>query len=106
MINFVKKQTMYAVAFDLDTSCLTNNYHNVSSTNAYGDVRKFMSSNGFTHQQGSVYFGDLDVINAVTCVTTIQKLAKQFPWFKSCVKDIRMLRIEDNNDLLPALDVL
>ncbi|MEA1956551.1 MAG: virulence factor [Campylobacterota bacterium] len=95
---------MYAVTFDIDTNCLGEQYHNESSTNAYGDIRKFMEANNFNWQQGSVYFGN-ETINAVNCVMVIQKLAKAYPWFTACVKDVRMLRIEENNDLLPALGI-
>ncbi len=95
---------MYAVTFDIDTNCLGEQYHNDSSTNAYGDIRKFMEANHFKWQQGSVYFGDA-TINAVNCVLIIQKLSKTYPWFVACVKDVRMLRIEENNDLLPALGI-
>jgi virulence-associated protein VapD len=95
---------MYAVTFDIDTNCLDEQYHNDSSTNAYGDIRKFMEANHFKWQQGSVYFGD-ETINAVNCVLIIQKLSKTYPWFVACVKDVRMLRIEENNDLLPALGI-
>lgn len=94
---------MYAITFDLDTNCLGNEYHNTSSTNDYGDIRKFMEKNNFIWQQGSVYFGD-ENMNAVKCVMTIQKLAKKYPWFSACVKDVRMLRIEENNDLMDAID--
>ena len=45
---------MYAVTFDIDTNCLGDQYHNNSSSNAYGDIRKFMESNNFAWQQGSV----------------------------------------------------
>ncbi|MEA3383520.1 MAG: virulence factor [Campylobacterota bacterium] len=93
---------MYAVTFDIDTNCLNEQYHNPSATNAYGDIRKFMESNNFSWQQGSVYFGN-ENINAVNCVILIQKLAKEYPWFTACVKDVRMLRIEENNDLMEAL---
>lgn len=93
---------MYAVTFDIDQACLEANYHNTSYTNAYGDVKKFLLANGFTWTQGSVYFGG-PTINAVTCVTTIQRLSTTYPWFGTCVKDIRMLRIEENNDLMPAI---
>lgn len=48
------------------------------------------------------YFGN-ETINAVTCVTTIQALAKALPCFSVCVKDVRMLKIEENNDLMPAV---
>ena len=95
---------MYAVTFDIDTSCLGDQYHNNLSTNAYGNIRKFMTNNHFIWQQGSVYFGD-ETINAVNCVMTVQKLAKQFTWFSACVKDVRMLRIEENNDLMPAIQI-
>nr|WP_232364924.1 hypothetical protein [Campylobacter aviculae] len=42
-------------------------------------------------------------MNAVICVTTIQTLAKTLPCFSACVKDVRMLKIEENNDLMPAV---
>ncbi len=35
---------------------------------------------------------------------TIQKLAKAYPWFSACAKDIRMLRIEEHNDLMEAIN--
>ena len=93
---------MYAVTFDIDTNCLDSNYHGNNYQNAYGDIRKFMEANNFVWQQGSVYFGN-ENITAVTCVLTIQKLANTYPWLTACVKDIRMLRIEENNDLMAAL---
>jgi len=30
-------------------------------------------------------------------------LARTLPWFAACVRDIRMLRIEELNDLMPAV---
>jgi virulence-associated protein VapD len=93
---------MYAIIFDINTNCLSDQCHNTSSTKAYGDIRKFMEVNHFNWQQGGVYFGD-ETINAVNCVMIIQKLSKTYPWFSACVKDVRMLRIEENNDLMPAI---
>ena len=93
---------MYAITFDLDTNCLGDEYEKDTYHNAYAEIRKFLSNHGFKWQQGSVYFGD-ESINAVTCVTVVQKMARTFPWFSACVKDIRMLRIEENNDLMPAI---
>lgn len=91
---------MYAVTFDIDTNCLSEN--GVNHSKVYSDIRKFMESNGFQWQQGSVYFGS-NTINAVTCVIIIQALAKSIPYFATCVKDVRMLKIEENNDLMPAV---
>lgn len=99
----IERLLMYAVTFDIDTNCLGDEYHIQSHNNAYADIRKFMEANGFTWTQGSVYFGDPEKINAVTCVLVVQQLAKKHPWFAACVKDVRMLRIEENNDLMPAI---
>jgi len=93
---------MYAIAFDLDTAQLENVYPNSSYKNAYGDIRKILEPLGFHWQQGSVYFGG-DDMNAVKCVLAAQQVSIAYPWFKSCVRDIRMLRIEELNDLAPAL---
>ena len=93
---------MYAIAFDLDTAQLQNVYPTPSYTNAYGDIRKILEPLGFNWQQGSVYFGG-EEMNAVKCVLAAQAVSNAYPWFKSCVRDIRMLRIEELNDLGPAL---
>ena len=35
---------------------------------------------------------------------TVQQLTLEFDWFAPSVRDIRMLRIEENNDLMPAVE--
>lgn len=92
----------YAIAFDLDTAALEKVYGKPSWGNAYGDIKKVLQGHGFEWQQGSVYFGK-PTVNAVTCVLAVQELALTYSWFKSSVRDIRMLRIEEMNDLNPAL---
>jgi virulence-associated protein VapD len=96
-----KKNSMYAVAFDLDTEILKQTYGDPAN-NAYGEIKRFLIDKGFTWQQGSVYFGT-DRINAVTCVLAITEMSRALPWFAASVRDIRMLRIEEYNDLMPAL---
>ena len=93
---------MYAIAFDLDTEILQQAYPNPSWNNAYGDIRRVLEPLGFNWQQGSVYFGD-ETMNAVKCVLAAQKLSGTYTWFRASVRDIRMLRIEDVNDLSAAL---
>ncbi len=95
---------MFAIAFDLDTEMLAQTYGSPSHNNAYADIKRFLQGKGFDWQQGSVYFGGASV-DAVTCVLAVQELSRSFPWFAASVRDIRMLRIEDNNDLKPALDL-
>jgi len=96
------RSSMYAITFDMDTTALQASYHNASWQNAYNDIGKVLHSHGFGRQQGSVYFGD-DGVDAVRCVLAVQELARAYVWFSPSVRDIRMLRIEDNNDLMPAV---
>ena len=95
---------MYAIAFDLDNDTLSKTYGVPSYNNAYADIKATLSEFGFTRQQGSVYFGEN--ADAVTTVMVTQTLAKKYSWFSASVKDIRMLRIEDNNDLMPAIEMV
>jgi len=94
--------SMYAIVFDLDTSTLENTYPNPSWRNAYSEVRRFLETRGFDWQQGSTYFGN-DTVTAVECVLAVQALSRSYDWFQPSVRDIRMLRIEENNDLSQAL---
>ncbi len=95
---------MFAIAFDLDTETLSQTYGLPSYNNAYADIKRFLQAKGFDWQQGSVYFGGAS-IDAVKCVLAVQEVSRNFPWFAASVRDIRMLRIEDNKDLKPALDL-
>jgi virulence-associated protein VapD len=93
---------MYAIVFDFDTEILKQTYPNQSWNNAYADVRNYLEARGFEWMQGSAYFGD-ETVDAVRCVRVVQRIAKKFPWFTPSIRDIRMLRIEENNDLKAAL---
>ena len=96
-------ERVYAIAFDFDTELLEKLYPNSSWRNAYTDVRKYLEENGFEHRQGSIYFGD-DDLTAAECIVIVQDMADEFSWFTASLKDIRMLRIEENNDLMVVLD--
>ena len=92
----------YAIAFDLDTDTLSKTYCGNNANNAYYDIKTTLEKYGFSRQQGSVYFGD-DTVDAVKTVMAARKLATKYSWFAPSVKDIRMLRIEDDNDLRLAI---
>lgn len=94
---------MYAIAFDIDQERLQRHYPGNSPTNAYELIRRVFADHGFARQQGSVYFGNARIVSSVTCVLAVQDLVKNHPWFKLVVSDIRMLRIEEDNDLMPAV---
>ncbi len=96
------KSSMYAIVLDLDTVTLEQLYHNKSWRNAYVDVGSCLARHGFSRMQDSTYFGD-ESVDAVRCVLAVQELTQTYDWFEPSVSDIRMLRIEDNNDLRPAI---
>ena len=97
------RQRVYAITFDFDTELLEQLYHDDSWRNAYQDVRRFLEANGFENKQGSVYFA-LDEIDATDCIAVVQDLADEYDWFVPSLRDIRMLRIEENNDMMTVLD--
>lgn len=92
---------MYAIAFDMDIESLRSNYGDPYN-NAYMEIRRVLQRHGFNWQQGSDYFGGPEV-NAVTCVLAAIDLSRSLPWFAASARDIRMLRIEELNDLMPAV---
>jgi virulence-associated protein VapD len=99
--NTRKEGRVYAIAFDMDIDQLRTHYGDPYN-NAYLEIRRVLQRHGFTWQQGSVYFGGPD-ITAVSCVLAAMDLARTLPWFAASVRDIRMLRIEELNDLMPAV---
>ena len=95
---------MDALVFDFDTTTLEATYGSTSWRNASQDVRKVLEKYGFEWQQGSTYFGKPEV-SPVTCVLAVQDISRSFQWFGASLRDIRMLRIEENNDLMPVVEL-
>jgi virulence-associated protein VapD len=93
----------YAICVELDPGVLAQVY-GPTWQNAYADVGRFMEANGFVRRYGTIYFGD-DTIVAVHCMMVAQKLALEFDWFVPAAADVRMLRIEGNNDLRSAMEL-
>lgn len=99
--SFKREGTVYAIAFDLDIEQLRLHYGDPYN-NAYLEIRRVLERHHFQWQQGSVYFGDATVTAASVMVAVID-LTTLLPWFASSVRDIRMLRIEELNDLMPVV---
>ena len=98
---FRKGGRVYAIAFDMDIEQLRTNYGDPYN-NAYLEIRRVLQRHGFAWQQGSIYLGG-ESVTPVTCVLAAIDLAQSLPWFAVSVRDIRMLRIEELNDLMPAV---
>jgi virulence-associated protein VapD len=92
---------VYAIAFDIETQ-LAERIIGPGWKGCYEKIERVLTEHGFRRQQGSLYFGE-DDSNAVTCVRAVQDLDNKYAWFGRVVRDLRMLRIDEDNDLLPAL---
>lgn len=93
---------MYAIAFDLDTEAAKAELGESGYTQAWHQFRRCLEEHGFVNQQGSLYFGK-EGTTPVQCVLAVQDASRKYAWLRRVVRDIRMLRIEENNDLFPAL---
>jgi virulence-associated protein VapD len=98
---FQKGGRVYAIAFDMDIDQLRIHYGDPYN-NAYLEIRRVVEGHGFQWQQGSIYFGGPNVTAATVMIAVID-LTARLPWFAASVRDIRMLRIEELNDLMPVV---
>lgn len=97
-----KARRVYAIAFDLDSAIAEKHCGPNWRGICYAKIASVFAQFGFGRVQGSVYFGD-ESSDAVRCVMAVQEADRRFAWFASAVKDLRMLRVDEDNDLLPAL---
>lgn len=97
-----KAQRVYAIAFDLDSASAERfcgpNWRGM----CYAKIASVFADFGFARVQGSVYFGD-ETSDAVRCVMAVQEADRRFSWFAQAVRDLRMLRVDEDNDLMPAI---
>jgi virulence-associated protein VapD len=100
--NFKPEGTVYAIAFDMDIEQLRVHYGDPYN-NANLEIRRVLEGHQFQWQQGSVYFGGPEVTAATVMVAVID-LTTKLSWFAASVRDIRMLRIEEMNDLMPVVE--
>jgi virulence-associated protein VapD len=77
---------------------LTSAARTTTGTALRDELAKF----GFTRQQGSLFYGGAGS-SPIQCVLAVQAAAATLPWFKASLADLRMLRIEEDDDLLAAI---
>jgi len=99
--SFKREGTVYAIAFDMDIEQLRVHFGDPSN-NAYLEIRRVLERHQFQWQQGSMYFGG-PAVSAATVMVAVIDLTTNLPWFAASVRDIRMLRIEELNDLMPVV---
>lgn len=98
---FKRETTGYAIVLDLAIEQLRV-HHGDPYNNAYLEIRRVLERHQFQWPQGSMYFGG-PAVTAATVMVAVIDLTTQLPWFAATVRDIRMLRIEELNDLMPIV---
>lgn len=99
--SFKREGVVYAITFDMDIEQLRVHYGEPYN-NAYIEIRRVLEEHQFHWQQGSVYFGS-PAVTAASVMVAVIDLTNRLPWFAASVRDIRMLRIEELNDLMPVV---
>jgi virulence-associated protein VapD len=99
--SFKREGVVYAIAFDMDIEQLRVHYGDPYN-NAYLEIRRVLEGHHFQWQQGSVYFGG-PAVTAASVMLAVIDLTNRLHWFAASVRDIRMLRIEEMNDLMPVV---
>lgn len=83
---------VYAIAYDLNNSAAEKH-------GAWAKIARVLESHGFHRQQGSVFYGNENT-SSMTCARAVLELYDKYPWFWDVVRDMRMLRISEQDDLL------
>ena len=93
---------MYAILFDFELNSLQA-LHPQGANRAVMDMRRVLENElNFKWQQDGLYFGEAST-NTVSCVLAVQTLANRFDWFAPSVRSARLLRIDENTDLMRAI---
>jgi virulence-associated protein VapD len=96
---------VYAIAFDMDTKKMVEKFTETNYRNKYKEIENFLADHYFHWTQGSLYYGDKDreKVNMPKTFKMLNELNEQFPWFKDCVRDIRILTIGEDDNLITYL---
>lgn len=85
---------MYMILIDLEAERFST-----------AEISEFMNKHGFMCVQRGLYSGS-GLINAVSCVIVIQQLFKEFSINSRHVKSLKMFRVDEISDLVPAINLL
>lgn len=86
---------VYAIAYDLNSEAALQ-------YGAWDKIARVLGQHGFHRQQGSVFYGTSET-SASTCFRAVLEMYRKFPWFWEVVRDMRMLRIDEEDDLLAVI---
>lgn len=91
---------MYAISFDLSINALKEHYDK-KPPSAYVEVKNTLKELGYEWIQGSVYVytaSGEEKEGGLARVTKTVLMLKKIDWFRKCVRDVRIFRIEEWSD--------
>ena len=91
---------MFVIVIDLYDEFLKN--HNEDIDGIYETIASFFDERGFTKLRDGVYLSDKDV-NAVSATVAVEELASRRKWFALTIKSAKLLRVEEESDLIDAI---
>jgi virulence-associated protein VapD len=89
---------MHAICFDLNTGAIKRLFPHRSST-PYNQISRFLIERGFSRVQGSLFYGPAGG-SAVYCFKAVIDLKEKYTWFPLVVRDLRMLDVSANDNLM------
>lgn len=95
-------KSIYAIWIELDWLGLLANY-GLDSKDALTTIKEHLVHHGFAGNDGSNFFFGGPNVSPVQCVLAVQSMCASLTWFKNSAFGIKMLRIEETNDLRPAM---
>lgn len=91
----------YVIQIELDNRMLQELYPHDDYKHAYNDIRGFLSKEGLRWISGCSLFDAGE--SPIKGVVAMQHLSKHFDWFKGSLKQLRLLRVTSNSNLLNAI---
>lgn len=91
---------MFMIVIDLYDEVLENQSKEIDVV--YETISSFLSRRGFTKLRDGVYLSDKDV-NAVSATVAVEELAFRRKWFALTIKSAKLLRVEEESDLIDAI---
>lgn len=73
------------IHFDMDTKELKKYYPKTAWRKSYDDIRAFLNSRGFAHEQGSGYHSENPMLRA-EALNIIEDMIEHLPWLSKCVR--------------------
>jgi virulence-associated protein VapD len=100
---FFNSVRTYAILLVMEQNFSNNSETGEGLSEGFSLIADVLRLRGFKRELDGFYVGNGDV-TAVSCVLATQELRRSLPWFQGAIREIKMLRIEENNDLQPAID--